>query len=512
MGIADLEEMTTTIDFVYFGRNDNYHADYLQRTNACLNYNLRSIHQAGLMGKVRLLFVDWASEQPLTEKLAVKDIYSEGIRLLYLDSTFLGKYDFKVEKINPSFAGNIGFYKSNADYCFYGGSDLIATPRDFQNLYLGVQEILGKQDTKLLMAERSFLNPNFFSVPRSFEDVDYYLESFYFEPERISGAGGGAALIGGKRKTLVEWGGLNEACSGWGGNDIELFIRATKYGSSINLSKRYGVYFHKFPYSRSGKRHEHTSNYKHTWPDYLGLLVENRKSVNFNLLDFSSPMISSEDLKFPVQQVRKSSKFKLIHYLIKIYSSHHVQKEYKLGNLISEFITLPKISNIKKLLELNRIEAVVLVGDFNLIFLLVVWFILNGSIIVFWYSLKKSNNRIAVRFMSISRLFLDSVQNNLCGTIKFICPHNNFKVSDDDGFYLKDKMVIVFSNFDDGIHYNILDEGDNSLDLNDLLPIVGMSNKLDVNFQPVLILVLFIVKIKITVEQSKLILRRYIMP
>ena len=440
------EEVTSAIDFVYFGRNDNYHADYLERTNACLNYNLRSIHQAGLIGKVRLLFVDWASEQPLAEKLVIKDIYSDNIKFLYLDSTFLGQYNFDIEKINPSFAGNIGLYKSNADYCFYGASDLIATPQSFQHLYRATQELSGHEDTKLWMAERAFLSRDFFTKPRSFEDVDYYLRNFYFQSEPISGAGSGAALIGAKRTRLIEWGGLNEACSGWGGNDIELFIRATKYESFINLSKRYGVYFHKFPYSDRGMRSRSISNPPMEWTRY----IDNLSNNNYNFLSpeklsLQNPNVLDSLPSFPVfkNSNNKSSStwqfYKIVFVSLKLYL---------------EFFQL---ISAKQVLETNFPDAIVFSGAFSHRFFRVACFVCRTAVLVWRYPDDSGGH--VFEALQNSRYFLRAakIQDYFRGNIFAILEKHKFYLSSETLDFLKGKQVIVFSKVDNQIYSNISD-------------------------------------------------------
>jgi len=476
------EEVTSAIDFVYFGRNDNYHVDYLERTNACLNYNLRSIHQAGLIGKVRLLFVDWASEQPLTEKLTVKDIYSESIQVLYLDSNFLEKYDFNLEKINPPFACNIGLYHSKADYLFWAASDLIATPRDFQNLYRATQELSGHEDTKLWMAERAFLSRDFFTKPRSFEDVDYYLRNFYFQSEPISGAGGGAALIGAKRTRLMEWGGLNEACSGWGGNDIELFIRATKYESFINLSKHYGVYFHKFPYASKGMRSRLISNPSMKWIRY----IDNLSNDNFNFpspekLSLQNPNALDFLPSFPVfkNPNNKSSStwqfYKAVFVSLRLY--------------LESF----QLISAKQVLETSFPDAIVFNGAFSYQFFHVACFVCSTAVLVWRYPDGSGGHVVGALHTSRDFLRTAEIQDYFRGNIFAILEKHKFYLNSETLDFLKGKQVIVFSKVDNQIYSNILD-GAFLESLKDEWPFPNEdSKKLKSVREPLLLLVFFVV-------------------
>jgi len=496
------EEVTSMIDFVYFGRNDNYHADYLERTNACLNYNLRSIHQAGLIGKVRLLFVDWASEQPLTEKLAIKDIYFDSIQFLYLDSSFLGKYDFDIGKINPPFACNVGLYYSKAGYLFWAASDLIATSRDFQHLYRATQELRGHEDTKLWMAERAFLSRDFFTKPRSFEDVDYYLRNFYFEPEPISGAGGGAALIGAKRTRLIEWGGLNEACSGCGGNDTELFIRATKYESFVNLSKRYGVYFHKFPYSNRGMRSKQITQYDDSWRMELDSRARNQIPFKPGELNFQTPTCSSRDSNFPNLPKRSPSIRNYISGFGRLYTSLLANNSYRFKSLILDFSEAFKLKDLEDELNLYNVDVIVLKGNFRITFPISLNLINRAASIIWIYPQNINAITTVITFLAYSRSFLPWLHNTVCGSIFPILDKHILHLNNETLDFLKGKQVIVFSKVDNQIYSNILD-GAFLESLKDEWPFPNEdSKKLKSVREPLLLFVFFVVMLKSLLQRA----------
>jgi len=473
--------VTSAIDFVYFGRNDNYHVDYLERTNACLNYNLRSIHQAGLIGKVRLLFVDWASEQPLTEKLAVKGIYSESIQVLYIDSIFLEKYDFNLENINPPFACNIGLYHSKADYLFWAASDLIATPQDFQNLYRATQELSGHEDTKLWMAERAFLSRDFFTKPRSFEDVDYYLRNFYFESEPICGAGSGAALIGAKRTRLIEWGGLNEACSSWGGNDIELFIRATKYESYINLSNRYGVYFHKFPYANSGERSLKVRLASMDWTKHIDSINSNgSRSALIENICHKNVRISSTVPIFPVINNAISHSSTLLFYKAIVV-------------FLTSYKELLHLMSVRQVLQASLPDAIVLDGGFSVHFVRAACFVCRTMVLVWRYP--DGAVRHVVSSLHTSRNFLRAaeIQDYFRGNIFAIRENHKVYLNRETLAFLNGKKVIIFTKDNNHVYFNIMD----GHFLDSLQPDLGLPNndsrKINVIRDPAILIVILLV-------------------
>lgn len=263
-----MDKGNPTVNLILFGRNDDYHNDYICRTNASLNYNLYSISKAGLAGKIRITLFDWASEVPLASVLTFSSEYvaSGSIEIVTLSEDVIVNNGKDVNRIDVGWLLNLGISRSTAEYVFIGASDVIAPPHDWMHMYMALT-VASVVDIscKYLVIERSFLHRDFFRRKRWFHDIDFYLVEHHFQSEKIVN-GGGAGLIGASRTSLVMWGGINESIrEGWCGYDTELFIRATKFYNFLNLSKFAGVNMYKFPYAQHGRRTFNVRNSSQNW-------------------------------------------------------------------------------------------------------------------------------------------------------------------------------------------------------------------------------------------------------
>ena len=258
------------VQILLFGRDDGYHADYIERTAACLNYNLRAIHKASAQDYVQLVFADCGVECTLADKLCIYKPYLDSISFLHIPVGDLSLTCDSNISLPTSLIQNTTLLSSNSPYIFWGASDLLFSATSIRNLvsYL-ICSLDAKSDIhKYLLINRVTIDPSYFTSNRCFSEVDYCLDNFIFPPEPISGAGGHAGFIGGFRDFLISNGGLSTS-STWGGNDIDIFLRLSRINGTHHLSYIAGVLSHKIPYSSSGKRSSVVSSSVTSWSTYL---------------------------------------------------------------------------------------------------------------------------------------------------------------------------------------------------------------------------------------------------
>lgn len=252
--------LSPSASIVLIGKNDNYHEDYIHRTSACLSYNLNSIHTSGLTQRIHILFIDWGSTVPLSEAIAIPEELKSVVSYIHLSPTTLKDAGLPTI-LEPAAAANVGLLQSASDYVFWAASDLLAAPHDFANFHFGLTMHFNENSEKaqVITCDRAFLPASYFKNPRSPRDLDYFLSRSYFPHGPVSSVGGNAALIGGLRQTLLDCNGLNMLTKGWGGNDIDLFLRLTRDMPALNISRTHGAYFFKYPYAREGDRQARTA-------------------------------------------------------------------------------------------------------------------------------------------------------------------------------------------------------------------------------------------------------------
>lgn len=288
------------LQVLLFGRDDGYRKDYVQRTSACLNFNLRAIYNASLQGLVEIVFADCGYDNSLTRRLAISDSYSESLRFLHVPIGD-GKQSGHFQSLPTSYIQNITLVHATAPFILWGSSDQVGSVTSFKNLVAYLEEAVAQPGLKkFLVVQRSSLHRSFFNLRRSFTEVDYYLENLSSYPEAVSGAGGHAAFIGGFRDDLLELGGLANSDS-WGGNDIDLFIRSSKTYGVHNLTQLSGVCFYKLPNSRSDQRNSVVSSKSMSWVNSVGRVASLRfHSDDFPVKSFMRPLLIKEVSHFPI--------------------------------------------------------------------------------------------------------------------------------------------------------------------------------------------------------------------
>lgn len=344
-----------TISIICFGRDDDFHADYIQRTRACLLFNLLSIRRAGLIGKVKYLFVDYGSKVPLSSKLNVPKEYHESIDFLTVSPSEIEGKSIKNEFLAYGLILKNAVNFLESPFIFWGASDLIGQAADFSRLYEYCVSMDLSDNCPLLVIERVFLNRRFFNSERNFEEVDFYLRNAICEAQQISGSGGGGAYIGSNLHCLSLFGGLahERLPPGRSEPDIELFIRSLDRSHPRNISKIAGARFFKFPYHRTGSRARIFSLQTKPWMiDVLGVKPATGCEEALGFLEKPQAYEGSEhDRRFFMKELPEfNHSFPLLCGIFRSWSSLH--------NIRDVFSILNRLDG-------DRCKCVILYGDFH---------------------------------------------------------------------------------------------------------------------------------------------------
>jgi hypothetical protein len=373
-------------EFIFIGKDDDYDSNYINKTNFCLLYNLKNIHDAGLDKNFKFTFVDWGSKNKLSDILNLGQ-YSNLVRFIHIPRNVIKKNNLPLTYIPVSLAPNIGIRRSKADYIFVGSSDQMIDINSWQRLFNSLKIELNFNRISLIHRKRIPLSCLKENVDN--ELIDKIICNLTIVRDEIFIRGGGAAFIGASKVFWNKIKGLNENFISYGGNDEELLHFTKSYSSPSFLSNINGIYAFKLPYFSSSKRKKNIKSSKYDWKNFgdrddgWGLFAETFK--------FSyGKKINKDNNKLDLNI--KDKNFSFTTYILSTITS--LSKGDRLINLFLLF------SEIKK----NNNKNFILDGNYSLMELLIFPFIHRDSNIIL---ISDSSNIENIRiFLSKVEFFL----------------------------------------------------------------------------------------------------------
>lgn len=230
------------IEFCIFGRDDDYMPDFMYRLRTCINYFVMCVTEIKKVRDIKLTVVDWGSKPPLRETLTLIDGASEIVDFITLNEEDIQKCSPNIKGIPSSLPLNIAIRRSSADFFFGMGADTFLTSASLFTLH---QLCNGKFKTPFqlsetfLMIERKQIPWRLLNAEPNHLELDRIikLSSFNFKSDSDSMHwGGGAGIVGMSRGLWNKMEGLDERSIGWGGNDIEIFLKVSKFRNWMDLS------------------------------------------------------------------------------------------------------------------------------------------------------------------------------------------------------------------------------------------------------------------------------------
>lgn len=230
------------IEFCIYGRDDDYMPDFLYRMRTCINHFVSAVKEIDKNDFFKLTVVDWGSKTPLQETLQLIEGSSEIVEFINLTEDQIKKISPNLKGIHATLPHNLAIRRSTAKYFFGMGADTMLTSSSLLSLYNLCENSLATpypMSETYLMIERKQIPWRFFRTEPNHLELDRFikLSSFAFHSDSPSMHwGGGAGVIGMHKNLWEEAQGLDERSVGWGGNDIEIFLKMTKKYNWMELS------------------------------------------------------------------------------------------------------------------------------------------------------------------------------------------------------------------------------------------------------------------------------------
>jgi hypothetical protein len=239
-----------TLSFVVTGRNDDYCGNFLHRLGLSMNYLAWNAGRAGLLHDLELLLVDWNSDTPLSDALALRREALGITRFVRVPPALARQHhDRPGQAFNPALAANAGIRQASGRFVFYMPADAIVSQAALHNLHQllsGRYPLRHGLDQCIFKVARKMI-PQQISSDDSIdvEALDAYLvdcsSTLYMGSNaRITA---GLASIGASREVWRASRGFAEAGGGWGFSDTDFGLRVEQIYQGLELS-HYGILFY----------------------------------------------------------------------------------------------------------------------------------------------------------------------------------------------------------------------------------------------------------------------------
>ncbi len=230
------------ITFCAVGKNDDYMEDLIYRMETTCNSLARNVYELKLEQHVEFLFLDWGSEQRISEVVKLNDDSTKVVKFYYLAPSVLKKASMGNDNIHLSKATNAMIRRAAGQYVFVTGCDFVFSKKEIEQLYNFLSG--GLNSTKPCkytgyLIPRSHIPWQFLERQPNIEIFERYVDTCgtQLKYESNINIGGGYGAVGLHKTVWSEIQGLNENFDSWGGSDIELFFLIQKKYSWKDLGE-----------------------------------------------------------------------------------------------------------------------------------------------------------------------------------------------------------------------------------------------------------------------------------
>ena len=237
------------LSIVITGRNDNYLGDFKYRITTCINFLARSAEKINKLSDIELIVVDWNSEVPLHEVLALSKEAQEITKFIIVPPDIASQYNKRELPFHMVIPVTAGIRRSNGSYIMYMPADILVTSIALNSLLILLEgEIDTVFDVKKTMMNvgRKWIPWQTLEKKPGPEALDRYLQMHCSNLWYQSALPGLASGMGAQILSRDIWYGSQayiEKFDGWGWSDIEIDLRINQRYPSIVLTY-FGIIFY----------------------------------------------------------------------------------------------------------------------------------------------------------------------------------------------------------------------------------------------------------------------------
>ena len=234
------------LSIILVGRNDNYGGNFKKRLQLSINYFARNADIIDYLNNCEIIFVDWASQIPISEELVLTQKASQICRFLNINKKQVNNLDF-----NTTVGVNVGLRRAFGKFHVLMPADILITRWSLKYLLdiLSGAVIVPFDVTEYILLIKRYLIPYQYSEnDKSYSEIDFYLTSatqyLPYSPI-LPGLGMDTGMTCHHRKITNNIGGYDESMGGWGKSDTNFCLRAADKYPLINLSG-FGIHCYDF--------------------------------------------------------------------------------------------------------------------------------------------------------------------------------------------------------------------------------------------------------------------------
>jgi len=267
----------------FYVRNDDYHINFINRFEYCLNYALYNLDNIKKLNDVEFNIIDWGSNIPISNNLRMYEKkFSEKVNFYYVKRSIANKLSAGTPaKFNTEKAINLGIFKSKGEFILFMHHDIIFSVNSWKNIFN-----TSINNNKFFWIPRKYINPEFEKKNPNFMQMDAYLEKSFSTLDKFENIqmqhGGGAVGFLFKRKNWIATKGVYENLKIKGqfsGSDADIIQKVNQRFDHVDSSS-VGFWGYKILPSGVGIKYNNIKKFEYTKNLFYYAYISKKNFIN----------------------------------------------------------------------------------------------------------------------------------------------------------------------------------------------------------------------------------------